>query len=235
MNLDQAVLDRMLSLCRQDVREVLQSGDCYSTLARTVAGLQWQITVTRKAFELLFQHTSLETIVGASLAVAPIQAIVLRPPQEEALVVATERFAQLWSLESAVEANSSRDVQALTAERVRLRNRCLLLMKRLGEVAIIMDASGLYLEIGGKTSHLLMSPDENRGKVLEEVLPPALCVRWRYFLRQALQTPGRPYRLTYKLWVQGIERHYRAKFTGYGGEAGEVLILVQEVSPWLRR
>jgi len=234
MSAHQEAIDRIISLCKQSVRDVLTSHDCQSVLFSTANGLRWQVAVSQTAFEQLFQHESLETLVGASLSVAPIQAIVLEPPIGRPVVVSPLRFAQLWSLDDVLDRANSNDDRAQAALQKRLQKRCCFVLRLIADVAMLMNADGRCLAIDGKETHLVANLSAIQDRVLEDVLPAALCLRWRYYLRKALQSPSRPLWLSYTLPVNGWERSYRAKFIGYG-EPGEVLIVIKEISPWLRR
>ncbi len=235
MNVQQEALDRIIALCHPSVRALLLSRECRSALLHTTEGLQWQITVTQTGFVRLFEHDSLITMVGAAMVVAPVLAIVLQPPLDVAVCVPTARLAHYWQAQTAIDAAASNDVRAQHALRDRLYCRCLLALKLIPDVAIIMDGEGRYLAIDGKAAHLVEERAAIQGQFLEAVLPAALCGRWRYRLKMALQHQGHRFTLLYTLPIKGLPRRYRAIFKGYGGSDGEVLILVKEVSAWLRR
>jgi hypothetical protein len=226
---NEAAITRIIALCRSESRNLLSQCNLHLELAEHGFTLALDDGGQGVISKLLHQD-HLESLIGASLNLS-IETISLIYPNEEPLEIAVKRFAELYEIdEKLVDWAASVDHQATIHEFCRLEQRCRAALHKIPHLTFILDHQGRYLECNDCQDLLAAPWEEVVGKLPEDVLPMKAANQIGDAFLNAKRFQERPHYVSYALSINGIPRRFRAKLIAYGGDKGEAIAIIKDVT-----
>lgn len=225
-------LERIIALCRTESRALLNDCDIHYELAER--GLRLVVSDKKGCLggvaELLYQE-HLERLVESVVMVSEsVETLALAIPGDDPLEMDVKSLARLYRLDQWAGAFSN-DQRNLVQEFCRYDRRCRAALNSLPKLTFVLDKDWMHLEVNDKQTLMVAPWEELAGKPIEEIPMPQKAVNQIMdATRESFYFQEIPHYVTYQVWLNGLPKRYRARIVAYGGQKGEAIAQVEDIT-----